>query len=527
VYKIVFVGQDITDIRIAERARSVFLAAVSHELRTPLNYLLGAMELVIEGSVSISSASSAVSSQQTSPKQSTSPIEEIRGLVQAMRTAAVSDGAFPKQLASSRLSRHHSKLLHDASTVGELLLHLINNVLDLCKADAGQLKIVEGEVDLVALVRHCVDIMNVLAKKKQLSIELDPPASLPRVRGDDVRLRQVVLNLVSNAIKFTDSGSIQVKVKVIQESDFTCQLMVRVIDTGIGVPEQHRAKLFQLFSKCKESDHMLKNSTGAGLGLAISKQLVEAMGGQIGLVDNPSNPTGSCFWFSVPLQLITEPLPSHSPAFLPSYASPTLPVCSRSSKSSTSSHPLHALQLETLDRISIESEEEPECGFRETEETSVFHVRSTASSSAVSDVACEPIRILLVDDNDFNVQVMTMMLTVGGHRVTSACNGAEGVEKFAASIGGFDVVIMDCEMPVMNGFEATRAIRDVEKQRCLRPTPIVAVTAFAMPTDRNRCISAGMDDYTTKPVSKSNLLALVEKWHNHRMMSSSSAALQP
>jgi len=252
-----------------------------------------------------------------------------------------------------------------------------------------------------------------------------------------------LLNLVGNAIKFTEHGSVTVQVRAIERSDAGIALETRVIDTGPGMSGEARDRLFRKFSQADSS--ISRRYGGSGLGLAISKELVELMGGEIGVESEPGK--GSTFWFTVPLQV--------GGAAAPAVAKP-VPV-----------------------------------------------------QQAVALPPTRPCRILLAEDNQINQRLATTLLTRAGHDVTLAANGFEAVE--AARAHRFDVILMDVQMPGLDGIEATKYIRE-DEARAGRRTPIVALTAHAMEGAREEYLVAGMDDYLTKPIDPARLFATVARW---------------
>ena len=370
----------------ASVAKAQFLAMISHEIRTPMNGVLGTTELLLGTSLA--------------PGQ--------------------------RRLAETA---HHS---------ATALLTLIDDVLDLSRIEASKLTLQTTSFDLRALVTEAAELMATTARGKPVTLSCTISESLPeRVEGDPLRLRQVLVNLLHNAVKFTERGRIGLSVIVLAELDDSVRLLFEVRDTGIGLAEDQFDSVFDAFTQVDTSS--TRRHGGSGLGLAIVKELAELMGGQVG-VDSRLD-EGSTFWFEVSLTRghavdDASPAPATSPVVL-------------------SAH------------------------------------------------------VLLAEDDAVNQMVVEEMLKTLGCVVVVVDDGEAACE--AAARIRFDLIFMDCHMPGMDGFEATRRIRDEERARGAQ-TPIVALTADALAGDRERCLASGMDDYMTKPVSTAQLAAAVQRW---------------
>ncbi|MCW5634435.1 MAG: response regulator [Rubrivivax sp.] len=370
---------------VANRAKSAFLANMSHEIRTPMNSVLGMAHLAL---------SRARDAQQ----------------------------------------RDHLEKLH---TSGRHLMRLIDDILDMSKIEAGRLELEHTRFEMADLIDSLRTQLAERAAHKGLALHfgLEPALDIP-VLGDPLRLGQVLLNLVGNAIKFTDAGSVDVHVGLLASSADGHRLRFDVRDTGPGIDPAARTRLFQVFQQADAST--TRRHGGTGLGLAISRQLVELMGGEIGVTSDAGR--GSHFWFTVRLgRAPVEPVPAAVPA----------------------------------DGLAG---------------------RLTG------------LRVLLAEDNETNQIVATAMLEGQGAVVEVVANGEEALQALRAR--RFDCVLMDVQMPLMDGLEATRCIR---ADPALAAICVIGVTANAWAEDRDRCLAAGMDDFTTKPVEPVALFAAMQR----------------
>ncbi len=371
---------------LASQAKSEFLAAMSHDIRTPMNAILGMGEV----------------------------------------------------LRDSGLNNEQQQALQVLTHAGENLLALINDILDLSKVEAGQLQLENIPFELCEIVAGSQRILMQKAQDKGLEFKLLMQPACPRmVIGDPQRLRQILLNIMGNAIKFTESGKITIMVmlKTKELVEFA------VSDTGIGIAKSQIDKIFDPFRQAESSTS--RRFGGTGLGLSICSRLVAAMGGEIAVESEEGK--GSTFRFSIPF-----PPAGHHYSDTAAVARPIL-----------------------------------------------------ESKAAASDVNVQPLDILLVDDAEDNRMVIIAFLQADGHRITEAVDGAVALETFTT--GKFDLVLMDIQMPVMDGFLATEKIRSWERENGRAPTPIIALTANVMGEDVAKTIKVGCDMHIPKPVSKSRL----------------------
>jgi CheY-like chemotaxis protein len=365
-------------------------------------------------------------------------------------------------LLDTRLSR---KQRHYAETVrvsAEALLEIINDILDYSRMEAGRLELDEHAFEIRPLVTGVVDILTPRIRNKAIKLACFIPAEARGVfRGDPGRLRQILLNLVGNALKFTERGSVSIMVSVEAEAARS-RLGIAVTDTGIGIPAAVQPKLFSMFTQADAST--ARRYGGSGLGLAICKRLVDLMGGEIGFASREEG--GSIFWFNVPL-LRAEPALADLLAPVPDAAAPGLPP----------------------------------------------DLPEDADVPAAGPPSPLPgRRVLVVDDNPTNQEVAVALLAFLGVDAEVAYDGEEAVNMAMASVAGYDLVLMDLQMPRVDGLTATRMIRALPGPR--NRVPIVAMTANAMESDRLQCLEAGMDDYLPKPIDRRRLKAILERWNS-------------
>jgi CheY-like chemotaxis protein len=341
---------------------------------------------------------------------------------------------------------------------GETLLSLVNDILDSSKIEAGKLELEILSFDLRSTLKDTFDFLAIGAHEKGLELvcQVDPDVPL-LLWGDPGRLRQILVNLGTNAVKFTSSGKITIQTSLENEDERNVWLRFSVRDTGIGIPANRQDILFSPFTQLDGST--TRKYGGTGLGLAISKQLAELMGGRIGVESQEGK--GSTFWFTAVFE-----------------KQPARPAIDGS-----------------LNEINGE-------GLAEN--------LSSANAPTISESAKRKIRILVAEDNPVNQKVAQAMLKKMGLRADVVANGQEAVN--ALQIIPYDLVLMDCQMPEMDGFEATRTIRQRGSKALNPEIPIIAMTAFTMRGDRDKCIQAGMSDFIAKPVQQKGLTELLARW---------------
>ncbi|GAC1594861.1 MAG: hypothetical protein NVS3B20_19110 [Polyangiales bacterium] len=356
-------------------------------------------------------------------------------------------------LLDTELSTDQRESLEAVLRSGNTLLSLVNDVLDYSKIESGKFDLTAEDFDLVEAVDEVCNTLRVSATAKHLELKRLFDEKIPRaVCGDAGRFRQVLTNLVGNAIKFTAKGTVTVRIGVLEGAakEEGYLIRVEVTDTGMGIPETEHHRLFRAFSQLDSSSSRAHG--GTGLGLAISKQLAELMGGEIGLRSEAG--CGSTFWFTV--QLARGSTPS----------------------------------------------------LRATQRAAFSWLRLPATAHPKSLLPSRTAQVLVVEDDDVNRLLAQRMLEKLGYQVTTVANGVRALEELERC--AFDVVLMDCQMPEMDGFQTTRALR--LREGSTRRTPVIAMTANAASGDRERCLEAGMDDYIAKPAGFRTLSAVIGRF---------------
>ena len=439
----------------AGRARAEFLAVMSHEIRTPLNGIIGAAALMLDASL---------------------PEDEAR----------------------------HLRIIRES---GNHLLLLVNDILDFSRLDAGQVALENETFDLHALVRGAVDMLHLEARRKRLTLQCSIAADVPaRAVGDAGRLRQVLLNLLGNGLKFTEHGGVTLCVWSVGCATPGVRVSFAVTDSGIGITPETRETLFNAFTQADSS--ISRRFGGSGLGLAICRNLVTLMGGTIAVDSTPGG--GSRFCFDV---LLREAPSLDSPSLdsrsldSPSLDNPRLDGASLEAPGPEASD-LETPGLEASSRKSGSPESGslesgcPRSGSAEVAKVEVACLGGQRPKAThMPENAASGLRILLAEDNATNQLVALRMLARMGHRAEAVSDGAEALRTLAA--GSFDVILMDLMMPGMDGLAATRAIRMADA--AWRTIPIIGVTASVLDGERNACLEAGMNQVVPKPINVQRL----------------------
>ncbi len=508
----------------ASRIKSEFLANMSHEIRTPLNGIIG----------------------------------------------------FSNLLSKTSLTRKQEDYISTILSSSEGLLTIINDILDFAKIEAGKLLLDNRSMNLRETIEDVLTMLAPTAQTKDLELVSLVYSDVPlQIIGDQLRIKQVVTNLVNNAVKFTHKGSVVVRAMLEQEEEHDMVLKISITDTGVGLSKEQQQKLFHAFQQADSST--AREYGGTGLGLAISKRLVEQMGGDIGLESEQGK--GSTFWFT----LNTEVDQNQSPQTMDGLIDKTIllfephEMTRLSLRHTLSAWEANIIEIETPNQLLKACKQRPNChaiiiglNSQQSKEPGIHKLikklRSELNTKTIvltnsieadishkvielgatatlgkpvkqaklyqllaQDISFEKPRpaervesiqilgdaapkILAVDDNPANLKLICTFLDALGAKVSAAANGQQAYDKVMA--GDFDLVFMDIQMPQMDGIETTKLIRDQEKNG--KRTPIVALTAHALSGEKEHLLQSGMDDYLTKPVDEQQLLKTISKWTSYK-----------
>jgi PAS domain S-box-containing protein len=403
--------------------KSQFLANMSHEIRTPMNGIIGFLSLI--------------------------------------EREAYTDKEEMKQFASS------------AKMSAESLLEIINDILDLSKIESGRMELVERHFNLSEVIDESVSILSTKIKEKDLKISIDFSEDTPLfLRGDSTRIRQIFVNLIGNAVKFTETGGIKICIKPVNIEKNSLVLYASVEDTGIGISEQKQDALFKPFSQV-DGSHTRKYG-GTGLGLVICKEFVNLMGGEIGVISDKGK--GSKFYFTLKLK-------------------PQVKIMSKAEPPGRSK--TYNFENDLLER--------------------------SPSRNKEIELERNKFKLLLAEDNAINQKVALRILSEAGYSADSVVNGAAAVE--AVKKNDYSLILMDVQMPEMDGLTATGIIRKLDDTK--RDIPIIAITAHALMGDKEKCLEAGMNDYLSKPINAEQLIKTIDKMLNVHAVQAKVKTQQP